>query len=126
MKTISEIRLDNLELLVREHGSQDKVAELAGTSPVYLSQLFNKAMDSKTGRPRQIGDPLARKLEIGCKKEIGWMDNAHPPHSYRNERIHSAVLAMEAMDDNQLERAYKILHTLAEPPSHIPNGTTGL
>mgnify|MGYP000154963875 CR=1 FL=1 len=63
MKTIAEIRLENLRLLIGEFGTQDKVAELADTSPVYLSQILNNAVDSKTGRVRQIGDPLARKLE---------------------------------------------------------------
>lgn len=82
MKTIADIRLENLELLVVEFGTQDKVAELAETSPVYLSQLRNKAPDSKTGKLRQIGDPMARKLELGCRKEVGWMDNVHAllPH----------------------------------------------
>lgn len=77
MKTISEIRLENLRLLIDEFGTQDAVAERAATSPVYLSQLLNAAVDVKTGRVRQIGDPLARKLEAGCGKEVGWMDNIH-------------------------------------------------
>ena len=54
MKTIAEIRLDNLRLLISEFGTQDRVAELAGTSPVYLSQILNGAADSKTGKVRQI------------------------------------------------------------------------
>lgn len=78
MKTIAEIRLDNLEVLIAEFGTQDRVAELAETSPVYISQLRNKAKDSKTGKHRQIGDPMARKLEAGCGKELGWMDNPQP------------------------------------------------
>lgn len=77
MKTIAEIRLENLKSLVRENGSQDKVAELAGSSAVYLSQLLNSAKDTKTGKPRQIGDDMARKLESGCAKEVGWLDNVH-------------------------------------------------
>lgn len=119
MKTIAEIRLENLELLIGEFGTQEKVAELAGTSPVYLSQIRNAAADSKTGKVRQIGDPLARKLEEGCNKEIGWMDNPQIPHTYRGGQIAAALAVMERMDPEQLSRAVKILDTLAEPA----NGT---
>lgn len=77
MKTISEIRLDNLRLLIEEFGTQDNVAEKSGASPVYLSQIKNETPDMKTGRPRQMGDRMARKLELGCDKPIGWMDKTH-------------------------------------------------
>lgn len=78
MKTIAEIRLDNLDLLIAEKGTQELVAALAGTSSVYLSQIKNRAADTKTGKLRQMGDDMARKLESGCEKEVGWMDNLHP------------------------------------------------
>lgn len=77
MKTIAEIRLENLSLLIDEQGTQDKVSDLSGVSPVYLSQLKNETRDIKTGRPRQMGDRTARKLETGCAKPIGWMDKEH-------------------------------------------------
>ena len=77
MKTIAEIRLENLEALIAELGTQDKVAELGGTSSVYLSQIKNQSADTKTGKLRQMGDDMARKLELGCGKVRGWMDNVH-------------------------------------------------
>lgn len=86
MKTIAEIRRDNLALLTDEFGSQDKVAELAETSSVYLSQIRNEAPDAKTGKPRQMGDPMARKIEAGCSKERGWMDH---PHDVELQRLKS-------------------------------------
>lgn len=78
MKTVSEIRLENLDLLITELGTQEKVAEAGGTSSVYLSQIKNRTPDKKTGKPRQMGDDMARKLEEGCLKERGWMDNIRP------------------------------------------------
>lgn len=77
MKTINEIRLDNLEALITEFGKAELVAEKGETSSVYLSQIRNRAPDKKTGKLRQMGDDIARKLERGCNKEIGWMDNTH-------------------------------------------------
>lgn len=78
MSTTAEIRRQNLIALIEEFGTQDAVAALATTSQVYLSQLRTSAPDSKTGRPREIGARLARKLEQGCGKETGWMDVPHP------------------------------------------------
>lgn len=77
MKTIAEIRLANLETLIAENVNANTVAELGETNPIYLSQIRNRAKDSKTGKHRQMGDDMARALERGCKKEVGWMDNTH-------------------------------------------------
>ena len=77
MKTIAEIRLDNLEALLIEMGTQEKLAEVGETSSVYLSQIRNRAANVKSGKLRTMGDDMARKLEAGCKKEVGWMDNIH-------------------------------------------------
>jgi len=45
---------------------------------MYLSQILNGSKSS-TGTPRGVGDALARKLENGCGKELGWMDRSHGP-----------------------------------------------
>lgn len=75
MQTIDEIRRSNLERLIKEIGTQDRVAEFGGTSSVYLSQIRNSSKDGKTGKPRVMGDEMARRLETGCQKPRGWMDN---------------------------------------------------
>jgi phage repressor protein C with HTH and peptisase S24 domain len=71
MKTISEIRRDNLLLLKEEFRTYRKISDLSGTDPAYLSQIINKHDD------RGMGDELARKLEVGCGKGHGWMDQDH-------------------------------------------------
>lgn len=123
MKTIAEIRLENLEALIKEFGTQERVAGLADTSPIYLSQVRNRSADSKTGKPRQIGDPIARKLETGCGKELGWMDNTHALQGSRQQRINHVLKAMESMNEYQFDQTVKIVDTLAEPADQ--NGTTG-
>lgn len=76
MTTVKELRLENLRSLVAEFKTADAVAQRAQTAPMYLSQILNGAKSS-TGNARGIGDKLARKLEEGCGKEVGWMDRPH-------------------------------------------------
>jgi len=77
MKLISEIRLENLETLVREAGTAEALAEKSGISPVYISQIRGRALEAKTGNVRNLGDRAARKLEQGTGKPHGWMDADH-------------------------------------------------
>lgn len=80
MKTAHDCRRENLELLVLEHGSLDAIADKAGLgTTVYLSQIRNRALDTKTLKPRNMGSVMARKLEAACGKPIGWMDKDNSP-----------------------------------------------
>lgn len=76
MATSKELRIENLRTLVHEFRTADAVAQRAGTAPMYLSQILNGAKSS-SGTPRGIGDALARKLELGCGKPVGWLDLPH-------------------------------------------------
>jgi hypothetical protein len=71
MKTVDEIRLDNLKRLKKEFKTYAYIAEISNTAPAYLSQVLSK----KT--PRNMGEEVARKIETGCKKPYGWMDHDH-------------------------------------------------
>jgi len=77
MKTINEIRLDNLEMLINEAGTIGGLASMCETSPIYISQLRHRARNNTTGKARNIGDAIARKFEAGMGKPIGWMDTPH-------------------------------------------------
>jgi len=57
-----EARLQNLELLVSEAGSASKLAQAAGTSESYLSQIRSE-IPTRKGTARGVGDRLADKLE---------------------------------------------------------------
>jgi len=70
------LRLNNLETLIAEAGSATKLAQLAGTSESYISQVRRKMRTAK-GTPRGLGDELAGKLENGMGKPRGWMDEPH-------------------------------------------------
>lgn len=77
MKTCSEIRHANLLALIEQAGSIQAVAERLGKDHAQISQLKTQAKHSKTGKPRLIGDDIARLIEERFKLEIGWMDNLH-------------------------------------------------
>lgn len=77
MKDVYEIRLANLEALVKEMGTAEALAEAAGLSPVYLSQIRSRAIDRKTGKRRNLGGTAARKLETAAKRSPGWLDKDH-------------------------------------------------
>jgi phage repressor protein C with HTH and peptisase S24 domain len=73
-----EIRRQNLEILIREAGSQSELAERVGTDSSYLSTVKNKRM-TQGGTPRGLGDEMARRMEEAMDKPPYWMDQPHDP-----------------------------------------------
>ena len=73
---IKQIRLRNLRSLIVESGTIAKLARMSETAPAYLSQILN-SLPTSTGKPRSVGDKLARKLEQALNKSYGWMDKDH-------------------------------------------------
>jgi hypothetical protein len=74
METIDAIHRHRLALLIKEAGSQAKLAALSGKSAAQISQWLNASKDSKTGKPRAMDRSTAREFERVCKKPPGWMD----------------------------------------------------
>jgi len=83
MSLHDEIRFANLLILINEAGSQVALANRCDTSEAYISQLYNKLPDSKTGKPKAVGNRLARKLEAGMQKPVNWMDVDHTDTAQR-------------------------------------------
>lgn len=77
MKTIDEIRRENLAVAIKRAKSAARLASAVGTAPAYLSQLKTAAPDSKTGTPKKLGDDLARRIETAIGESPGWMDRDH-------------------------------------------------
>lgn len=78
MRTASEIRRLNLIRLLSESqfSTLAALAEASSSAPAYLSQVKNAIPDSR-GKPKVMGNKLARKLEEACGKPTGWMDRDH-------------------------------------------------
>jgi len=70
MKTIEEIRLDNLRTLCSQFKSQRQFALHIGKSPAQVNQWF--VVD---GKP--IGSKAAREVEEVMGKPTGWLDTTH-------------------------------------------------
>lgn len=75
MDAIADIRHRNLLVLLEEAGSAKKLSDKTGVPAAYISQVRNRSKSS-TGKPRGIGDEVARQLEAGMNKSPGWMDTA--------------------------------------------------
>lgn len=78
MKTVAEIRIDRLNELIAEHKNQAAFAKAIGKSESQVSQWKTRAKHSGTGKPRKMGDEIARELEQLCGKPQGWMDQDRP------------------------------------------------
>jgi len=76
MRSINEVRRLRLKMLKEEQGSwaeiNEKLGRLRGDST--LNQLANAAPNSKTGKPRNLGDELAELLEETFAKPRYWFD----------------------------------------------------
>ncbi|GAA4400456.1 S24 family peptidase [Quisquiliibacterium transsilvanicum] len=79
MKTVGEVRRENLGLLRDRYGTWPALNIALGRSArdATLGQIWNRNPDSKTGRPRQMGDRLARAIEQCLELPEGWLDVPH-------------------------------------------------
>lgn len=118
MRTINQIRHSNLLLLLEDYDSLAALNERLGLprTDATLSQIKNRSKDSKTGKPRVMGDVLARRIEAAVGKPEGWLDNPQYRSGTREARVALAMQLMERMPDWQVDQAIKILDTIAEPP----------
>ena len=120
MKTIAETRRMRLDMLVKRHGdSLAKLNEVLGLdrTDATLSQIRTQAKHSKTGKPRSMGDDLARRIENTLLLERGWMDTP-PTLSEQYGRPDTKAMVMEVMDKLPHEHhatVLRLVNALVEP-----------
>lgn len=107
MKTIEQIRLENLRRLYVGSGllKKDFAASL-DVEPTYLSRLFTQNPSQK----KKIGDTLARRAEAAYGRPVGWMDRLHP----ENEKASLFIEKFLALPEVLRQEALKHLDLLAE------------
>lgn len=77
MKSIDEIRVENLLILIKRYGSIQKLADALDRSHGQISQWKNRAKSSKTGKPRGMESETARWIEKTLKIPENWLDTDH-------------------------------------------------
>lgn len=114
-------------MLIDKHGSIANLNAAIGLSrtDATLSQIKNQSVHSKTGTPRAMGDPMARKIEQELGLPNGWMDT---PPTYTEllgeEDPRTKVMQlMEHMPHEQWATVVRLVDAVAQPGA--ANGTTG-
>lgn len=78
MRTVEEVRRENLVALIAERGGQRPFAEAAGIkNPAQVSQWVNRSPNATTGKPRVMSGATARAIESALALPAGWMDTHH-------------------------------------------------
>ncbi len=98
MKTIDEIRRENLALIAAESGGVSKLADRLQKSVSQVSQWINGSTNSGTGKARGMRPSSCRNIESACGKQPGWMDFEHSAieHPSRSEKYDRNVLPAHA------------------------------
>ncbi len=105
---ITQIRHANLLKAIANAGGQSALAELAGLSPVYLSQVKNKTVDTRSGKEKQIGSDACRAIERALKVPVGWMDTDHEKIELSPQAMQIARL-YDSLSTDEQARIYPIL-----------------
>lgn len=121
MLTIAETRRIRLNLLISKFGTMASLNSALGwtrTDPK-LSQIRNEHVRGTSGKPYNMGDSMARKIEGKLKLEKGWMDT--PPslaeqYGLEDPRAKTWDL-MVRMPEGQLQTAYRLINALAQSQS---------
>lgn len=87
MISIKEIRRNNLQRLIERYDSMKNLNESLGRRDNVLTQIMNQSVNSVTGKPKQMGDKLARDLEEKLNLGFGWMDQDHSNEPSEDKNI---------------------------------------
>lgn len=128
MQTVSETRRVRLSMLVKRHSnSLAELNEVLGLdrTDATLSQIRTQAKHSKTGKPRVMGDDLARKIEDKLSLAAGWMDTPPTYAELAGENDPRAMIEhmVQEMPPEDWPTALRLLSALKKPEPK--NGTSG-
>jgi hypothetical protein len=120
--TVYDIRLANLQILVDAFGSARALADHTGADDAHIRQIL-RGGELPSGKKKNVGNDLARKLEDGCCLNPGDMDrpmNPTPPpkDSTRLAADEQMVLVLYRRASPELRRLIRMAAELArkEPP----------
>ncbi len=87
MRSVADIRKENLIVLRERYKT---LADLnralgRGNRDSTISQVINGIKDTRTGKPKNLGDRLAREIEAKLSLGYGWMDVDHANDAFPEE-----------------------------------------
>lgn len=112
MKTIEDIRHENLLAIVSELGANKALADLIQKDPAQVSQWVNRSPNSKTGRPRNISSDTARLTETATGKPSGWMDAPHK-HATPKKDANPAKFGIQEVRDGYAAQPIEFVDAIA-------------
>ncbi len=112
-----QTRKDNLFTL-RDECKPQTVEELSKRTGVASNYLYQITGASKSGR--DMGDQVARRLEVGMKKPPGWMDLSHNGELTEaefldlpeSEQIHEIVSGLAFLNPEDTAAVLRIVRSL--------------
>jgi hypothetical protein len=119
MHSVGETRLARLQMLLKKYSSLANLNEALGLTrtDATLSQIKNQSTTSR-GKPKFMGEALARRIEADLGLEYGWMDT--PPtyaeiHGEDDPRSKAHII-MDSLADDQVHMVLRLLTAVAQPP----------
>lgn len=107
MKTTAEIRLSNARDLASLFETKADFARALEMSDAYMWQILGDTPK------RNIGNSIARRMELACGKPEGWLDVPHSPESVSDSPSHSPKGEFSS-DALKVARAFDTLSTKAQ------------
>lgn len=127
MKTSSEIRHANFLTVIALAGGQQALADRLEKTHSQISQLKNQIKHSTTGKPRSIGDDMARFIEERLGLEVGWMDNVHEQRADREGHANAPIpLPRQGSTTSPREALRHLRDLLAKEPPGVRQSVVAL
>jgi hypothetical protein len=105
MRSIDDIRTENLQNLAAEHKGTGGLAKALGKKPSQISMWLNRT--TSNGRARAISGPSCRAAELLLGKPPGWMDVDHSVSPMTGDGVYAMFRELS------LEERVKFLQMLA-------------
>lgn len=85
MRSVKDLRRENLQFLVEKYGTMKKLNEALDRNDNSLTQILNQSVHSVYGYKRTMGDKIARNIEEKLNLGYGWMDADHSHDAFPEE-----------------------------------------
>lgn len=113
MKTVDDLRRENLSFLAKESGGVVALSKKLDRSQAQVSQWLRGSKDSVSGKPRRLSSDSARYIEERCGKHHGWLDYDHislisgvkDEESHENRKLFLQKIFVDYFNGNQAELA---------------------